>query len=135
MLDFNVTQAYDTSSPQLVASEPIDYYMHIRYKPHERVALSMLKEIARLVRPIMVRHKYKLESLSEFLPDDRESLLGTCVQKPPHPLPRSKLTYPLDITTAQGNTAAIETARTASTCGSVSSTITRSSWRWKTACT
>lgn len=71
---FDVTLAYDpnTTAEQL----PIECYIHLRNKPQEKIALSMLKEIARVVQPLMTQRGYKLESLCEFWPHDRPELTG-----------------------------------------------------------
>lgn len=72
-LDVTLTHDPNTTAEQL----PIECYIHLRRKPGEKTALSMLKEIARAVQPIMAQRNYKLESLCEFWPCDRPELAGT----------------------------------------------------------
>lgn len=44
---------------------------HLKDKPHEQVASAMLHELARLVGPIMIQRKYKIDTLMEFFPKDK----------------------------------------------------------------
>lgn len=50
-------------------------YQHDKHRPRESEALMMLKKIASLVKPIMRRRDWKVGTLSEFYPQQR-NLLG-----------------------------------------------------------
>ncbi|GAB1191938.1 WLM domain-containing protein [Aspergillus pseudonomiae] len=55
-------------------------YQHDRHRPRESEALTMLKKIASLVKPIMRRRTWKVGTLSEFYPH-QQNLLGLNINK------------------------------------------------------
>ncbi|KOC12991.1 putative zinc metallopeptidase [Aspergillus flavus AF70] len=55
-------------------------YQHDRHRPRESEALTMLKKIASLVKPIMRRRTWKVGTLSEFYPH-QQNLLGLNINR------------------------------------------------------
>ncbi|KAE8140699.1 WLM domain-containing protein [Aspergillus pseudotamarii] len=55
-------------------------YQHDRHRPRESEALTMLKKIASLVKPIMRRRAWKVGTLSEFYPH-QQNLLGLNINR------------------------------------------------------
>jgi len=52
-----------------------DAYEHLKHLPQEQEALHMLRKAASLVKPMMRKRGWKVQTLAEFLPDDPR-LLG-----------------------------------------------------------
>lgn len=55
-------------------------YQHDRHRSRESEALTMLKKIASLVKPIMRRRTWKVGTLSEFYPH-QQNLLGLNINR------------------------------------------------------
>lgn len=55
-------------------------YMHIRHLSRQDEALSLLKKLASVVKPIMRKRNWKVGELAEFLPP-QWNLLGLCLQE------------------------------------------------------
>ena len=59
-----------------------DAYEHMKHLPREQEALHMLRKAASLVKPMMRKRGWKVQTLAEFLPDDPR-LLGKIVKLRP----------------------------------------------------
>ncbi|OCL03138.1 WLM-domain-containing protein [Glonium stellatum] len=57
-----------------------DAYEHLKHLPREQEALHMLRRAASLVKPMMRKRGWKVQTLAEFLPDDPR-LLGLNVNR------------------------------------------------------
>lgn len=57
-----------------------DAYEHLKHLPREQEALHMLRKAASLVKPMMRKRGWKVQTLAEFLPDDPR-LLGLNVNR------------------------------------------------------
>jgi hypothetical protein len=58
----------------------ISEYSHEKHRPREKEALFTLRKIASLVKPIMRARGWKVGTLSEFYPDQK-NLLGMSAAK------------------------------------------------------
>ena len=55
-------------------------YQHEKHRPREAEALHMLRKIASLVKPIMRQRGWRVGTLTEFCPEER-NLLGLNINK------------------------------------------------------
>jgi hypothetical protein len=64
-----------TATSTIMADNWVLSFTHLKDRPKSEVALETLQRIAKLVKPIMRKHSWKLPVLSEFFPAE-QNLVG-----------------------------------------------------------